>query len=61
MNLNDLKPAWRQFLLFNSLEPMNQREVLSIIDGADRQTTRRLTGVMTMIMFIVLTACCQGG
>lgn len=62
MNLNNLKPAWRQFLLFNSMEPIDQEEILFIIDRADRQTIRRVPGFMiNTIMFIILTACCQGG
>jgi len=62
MNLNNLKPAWKQFLLFNSLEPIDQKEILFIIEQADRQTTRRWPRFMTNpIMFIMLAVCCQGG
>lgn len=62
MNLNNLKPAWRQFVLFNSMQPIDQKEILFIIERADRQTMRRLPGFMTnTMMFMVLTICCQGG
>jgi hypothetical protein len=62
MNLNNLKPAWRQYLLFNSMEPVDQKEILFIIEQADRQTISRLPGSMaSTIMFIILTICCQGG
>lgn len=61
MNLNSLKPAWKQFLLFNSLETLDRDEILHIIEQADRQSIVRLPGYMTAIMFIMLTACCQGG
>lgn len=62
MNLSNLKPAWRQFLLFNSMQPMDQKEILFIIEQADRRTIRRLPRVMTnTIMFIVLVICSQGG
>jgi len=62
MNLNNLKPAWRQFLLFNSMQPIDQKEILFIIEQADRQTIRRLPRFMAnTIMFIILIVCCQGG
>lgn len=62
MNLNNLKPAWKQFLLVNSMEPPNQEEILSIIERVERQTMKRLPLRMTtIIMFITLTTCCQGG
>lgn len=62
MNLNNLKPAWRQFLLFNSMQPIDQKEILLIIERADRQTIRRLPRFMAnAIMFIILIICSQGG
>lgn len=62
MNLNNLKPAWRQFLLFNSMQPIDQREILSIIERADRQTMGRSSRVMAnTVMVIILIICCQGG
>lgn len=62
MNLNNLKPAWKQFLLFNSMEPLDREEIFYIIEQADQQSLIRLPGYMTtIIMFIVLTTCCQGG
>ena len=62
MNLNNLKPAWRQFRLFNSMQPIDQNEILFIIERADRQTVKRVPGFMTAtIVFIILTVFCQGG
>jgi hypothetical protein len=62
MNLNNLKPAWKQLLLFNSMEPLDREEILYIIEQADRQSITRFPGyITTIIMFIILTACCQGG
>lgn len=62
MNLNNLKPAWRQFVLFNSMQPTDQKEILFIIERADRGAIRRSPGFMAnAIMFIMLTLCCQGG
>lgn len=62
MNLNNLKPAWKQFLLLNSMQPIDQNEILLIIERADRQTIRRLPRVMaSTVLFIILTISCQAG
>ncbi len=62
MNLNDLKPAWRQFLLFNSMQPIDQKEILSILERADGRTTRRSAGfLLSTMLFIIVSCCCQGG
>jgi hypothetical protein len=62
MNLNNLKPAWRQFILFNSMQRIDEKEILFIIEQADRQTTKRLHRFLThAILFVVLTVCFQGG
>jgi len=62
MNLNNLKPAWRQFLLFNSMQTIDQKEIFFIIERADGQTSRSLPRfIINTIMFFILTVCCQGG
>ncbi|KEO75214.1 hypothetical protein EL17_06015 [Anditalea andensis] len=62
MNLNNLKPAWKQFLLFNSMQPLDQNEILSIIEKADRHTKNSTPSLMlNTIMLIVLLSCFQGG
>jgi quinol-cytochrome oxidoreductase complex cytochrome b subunit len=62
MNLNNLKPAWKQFLLFHSMQPLDQNEILFIIERADRQKVRRLPRFMAnTILFIIIAICCQGG
>ncbi|NOT73553.1 MAG: hypothetical protein HOP08_01405 [Cyclobacteriaceae bacterium] len=62
MNLNNLKPAWRQLVLFNSMQSMDQKDILSIIEQADIRSARRLPGLLiNTLMFIILTVCCQGG
>jgi hypothetical protein len=62
MSLNKLKPAWKQFLLFNSMQTIDQKEILSILEQDERQTTRRLPGVLVnIIAFLILTLACQGG
>jgi hypothetical protein len=62
MNLNNLKPAWKQFVRSNSMQSIDQKEILFIIERADRRTIGRLPGVMiNTMMFVILTVCCQGG
>lgn len=62
MNLDNLKPAWRQLVLFHSMQPMDHSEILSIIERADHQATGRLPILLiNTIMFIMLTFSCQGG
>jgi len=62
MNLNNLKPAWKQFVLFNSMHATDQQEILFIIERADREAISRLPGFMAnIITFIILTICFQGG
>lgn len=62
MNLDNLKPSWRQFRLLNSMQLLDQEEILFILERAEgiaiSKTNRFL---MNPIMFIVLTFCCQGG
>jgi hypothetical protein len=61
MNLNNLKPAWRQFVLFNSIQPIDQDEILFIIERAEQQTRRLPKFLTSTMMIIILTVCCQGG
>lgn len=62
MNLNNLKPAWKQFVLVNSMQPLDQQEILLMIERADRETTRRLPRLMaSTLLLIILTISCQGG
>lgn len=62
MNLNNLKPAWRQFRLSNSMQVMNQKEIIHLLESAERRTEGHSYGLtMNAIMFILLTLCCQGG
>jgi hypothetical protein len=62
MNLNQLKPAWRQYVLFHSLPSLDREEILSIIETAERQSLRRWPRqIAGALSFLILTACCQGG
>lgn len=62
MNLSNLRPAWRQYRLVNSMQSMDQAEVLSILDrveGMAVSTTHSY--LINAVMFTVLTFFCQGG
>jgi len=62
MNLDNLKPAWRQFRLLNSIQSMDKEEILFIIEraeGVSISNTQRW--LINSVMFLVLTICCQGG
>ncbi len=62
MNLNNLKPAWRQFRLLNSMQSMDHIEILFIIERAeDVRISKIHKCLLSSVMFIVLIVCCQGG
>ena len=62
MQLNDFKPAWKQFKLLNSLEPIESKEILSIIEGAEAsQTINSTLATLNIVMFVLITFICQGG
>ena len=60
MNLNDLKPTWQQFKLLNSMCPMDQAEIMMLLERAEgRSKTTRL--LIHAVMFLVITFFFQGG
>jgi hypothetical protein len=62
MNLENLKPAWKQFVLTNSMYSAEQNEILSIIGNTQLHKSKRLPVYMAItLVFIMLTVCCQGG
>lgn len=62
MNLNNLKPAWRQFQLLNSMQSMDKEEILLIIERAEEMSISNIHRyLITAIMFTVLIIGCQGG
>jgi hypothetical protein len=62
MNLDNLKPAWRQFRLVNSMEAMDKKEILSIIERAEDFGARKIhRSLINVIVFTVLVISCQGG
>jgi hypothetical protein len=62
MNLNNLKPAWQQFRLLNSMQSMDQKEILLILDRVeDRSISNIHRFLISSLVFTILTLCCQGG
>ena len=62
MNLNNLKPAWRQFRVLNSMQSMDKHEILLMIERAEEMSASNInTYVINSILFVVLIIFCQGG
>jgi hypothetical protein len=62
MNLDNLRPAWRQFRLSNSLRRMEQGEILFMLERAEGMALSKTNRFLTpSLVFVVLTICCQGG
>ena len=62
MQLNDLKPAWKQLKLLNAMNHIESNEILSIIERRENTNKTKLQRVLlNIIMFIVITIFCQGG
>ena len=62
MKLDNLKPAWQQFRLMNALQPIQEKEILSIIEQADPvAVTKSYRILINTALFIALIIFCQGG
>jgi hypothetical protein len=62
MNLNNLKPAWKQLRLYNSMQPIDQHEILLILERAEGiAVSKNYRSLISIMMVAVLTFCCQGG
>ena len=62
MQLNDLKPAWKQLKLLNAMNHIESNEILSIIERRENTNKTKLQRVLlNIIMFVVITIFCQGG
>ena len=62
MQLNDLKPAWKQLKLLNALNTIESNEILSIIESRENMNKTKLQRVLlNIVIFIVITIFCQGG
>jgi len=62
MNLNNLKPAWQQYRLLNSMQSVEKEEILFMIEQAEDMSINKLHRFFTnTAMFMLLTICIQGG
>lgn len=62
MQLNDLKPAWQQLKLKKALEPIDTKEILSLIEQPENiKRTGFTRALVNIVMFIGLIIFCQGG
>ena len=62
MNLDNLKPAWQQFRLSNSIQRMDQKEIFLILERAEEIAITKTSRLLIhAAMFIALTLCCQAG
>ena len=62
MQLNDLKPAWKQLKLLNAMRHIESKEILSIIENPENTNKTKLQRVLfNIVMFIIITVFCQGG
>lgn len=62
MQLNNLESAWRQLKLLNTMDHVESREILAIIESPDNMNRGKLQRlVFNMIMFVILTIFCQSG
>lgn len=62
MQLNNLESAWRQLKLMNSMDHIESREILAIIESPENMNSGKLQRlVFNMIMFVILTIACQSG
>lgn len=62
MNLDNLKPAWRQFRFLNSMQRIDQEEILCLLERAEGMAVSKANRLlMHTTLFAILTLCCQGG
>ena len=62
MQLNDLKPAWRQMKLLHAMPLMEAEEILSIIERPEKVNNTGLQkAFFGLVMLVVTTLFCQGG
>jgi hypothetical protein len=60
MQLNNLESAWKQLKLSNAMQPIEPKEILAIIEMTEQVNRTKLV-LLNLVMFIMITICCQGG
>lgn len=62
MQLNNLKPAWKQLKLFDAMQHIESKEILSIIENSkNTNKAKSLRVVFNLVLFAIITIFCQGG
>lgn len=62
MQLNNFNSAWRQLKLLNSMQQIESKDILAIIDSSENTDRIKLQRVLiNVVIFVVVTFFCQGG
>jgi hypothetical protein len=62
MELNNLKPAWKQLKIMNAIQQIDSNEILSIIEKPGSLNNIKLQRfLLGLVIFIFITIFCQGG
>lgn len=62
MPLDEFKPTWKRIQFLHAMQPIEQEEILCIIEKAEHTTRTKLHRVLTSAtLFVLLTICCQAG
>lgn len=62
MQLNNFNSAWRQLKLLNSMQQIESKDILAIIDSSENTDRIKLQRILiNLVMFVVVTIFCQGG
>lgn len=62
MQLDNLKPAWKQLKIMNAIELIESNEILLIIEKPENMNNIKLQRFLFgLAMFIFITIICQGG
>lgn len=62
MQLNDLKPTWKQYKFINSLQPLASEDIILMIDQVESTDQFKISRlILNISMFIIMAIIIQGG
>ena len=62
MQLDNLKPAWKQLKFLDAIQHIESKEILSIIENSGNANKTKLQRVVfNLVLFAIITISCQGG
>ena len=62
MQLDNLKPAWKQLKVLDAIQHIESKEILSIIENSENTNKTKLQRVVfNLVLFAIITISCQGG